>query len=41
MNDYHENEWDDRFPAMVEHAHLMVWLCLFGFVGFLIWVALP
>lgn len=41
MNDYRENEWEDDFPELLKHAHLMAWLCLFGFVGFLIWLALP
>lgn len=41
MNDYQENEWPDDFPATIGRARLMGWLCLIGFVGFLIWVALP
>jgi len=41
MNDYHENAWGDDFPAVIEHARLMGWLCPFGFVGFLVWLALP
>lgn len=41
MNDYRENEWKDEFPALTKHAHLMAWLCLVGFVGLLIKLALP
>jgi hypothetical protein len=41
MNDYRENEWPDAISAPIGRAHLMRWLCLFGFVGFLIWLALP
>ncbi len=40
MNDYPENEWHDGFLEPLEHARLMLWLCLFGLVGFLIWLAL-
>lgn len=41
MDDYQENEWPDDFPGLIEHAHLMGWLCLIGFVGFLVWLSLP
>lgn len=42
MRDNTENTDDDSagFADLIDHARLMGWLCLFGFVGFLIWLAL-
>ena len=31
----------DGFPDLIKHAHLMAWLCLFGFIGFAMWMVLP
>ena len=40
MRDNTENDDTAGFDDLVKHARLMAWLCLFGFVGFLIWLAL-
>lgn len=35
MWDNTEDDADDTgFPALIDHARLMGWLCLIGFVGF-------
>lgn len=40
MRDNTENDDSAGFADLIDHARLMGWLCLFGFVGFLIWLAL-
>lgn len=37
MND---NDDDAGFSDLFNYAKLMAWLCLFAFVGFLLWVSL-
>ena len=34
-----ESDDDNGFPALIEHARLMGWLCLIGFVGFASYLA--